>query len=191
MIIGVGVEGPSDRAFLDKVLHKHFRRWRFDLRMMKDRARLIRETPRLLETFRDAGYSAGFIVVDRDDTPCATGVIDEFDDSIRIEARKPLEDRFLFICVAVRGLEAWFLAEEAAILSSLPDVAYKAPPDTGTLDAGTRITGLWRSKYPATAFNKIDFAKTIAPKFSPSAARMHSASFNHFWTKINAKCSEK
>ena len=159
--------------------------------MMKDRARLIREAPRLLETFRDAGYSAGFIVVDRDDTPCATAVIDEFDETIRIEARKPLKDRFLFICVAVRGLEAWFLAEGAAIVSALPEVSYQAPRETGSVDAGTKIRSLWRSKYPGAAFNKIDFAKTIAPKFSPGVATMHSASFNHFWTKMSAKCGER
>ena len=37
MRIGVGVEGPSDLAFWDKVLHKHFPGVRFDIRNMKDR----------------------------------------------------------------------------------------------------------------------------------------------------------
>ena len=56
---GVGVEGPSDRIFWEKVLHKYFRRSRFDVRAMKTRDKLIRESPLLLETFRSAHYDAG------------------------------------------------------------------------------------------------------------------------------------
>ena len=53
MKIGVGVEGPSDRIFWDKLLHKSFSpAVRFDVRAMKDRARLIRSAPALLESFR-------------------------------------------------------------------------------------------------------------------------------------------
>lgn len=52
MTFGVGVEGPSDFQFWHKVLHKHFRGCRFDVRNMKNRDKLIRETPKLLETFR-------------------------------------------------------------------------------------------------------------------------------------------
>ncbi len=42
-IIGVGVEGPSDLQFWHKVLHKHFRGHKFDVRNMKNRDKLIRE----------------------------------------------------------------------------------------------------------------------------------------------------
>ena len=45
MKIGVGVEGPSDRAFWDKVLHKYFPGVRFDIRNMKTRDKLIRADP--------------------------------------------------------------------------------------------------------------------------------------------------
>ncbi len=72
MTFGVGVEGPSDFQFWHKVLHKHFRNCRFDVRNMKNR-------------------------------------------------------------------------------------------------------------------DKIDFAKTIAPKFDPSRARPHSASFRYFWDLMESK----
>ena len=34
MKIGIGVEGPSDRLFWDKMLHKHFPDCYFDIRNM-------------------------------------------------------------------------------------------------------------------------------------------------------------
>ena len=40
MTVGVGVEGPSDRDFWDKVLHKNFPVVRFDVRNMKNKERL-------------------------------------------------------------------------------------------------------------------------------------------------------
>ena len=40
MTVGVGVEGPSDRDFWDKVLHKHFPVVRFDVRNMKNSERV-------------------------------------------------------------------------------------------------------------------------------------------------------
>ena len=53
MTFGVGVEGPSDYQFWHKVLHKHFRGCRFDVRNMKNRDKLIRETPKLLDRLED------------------------------------------------------------------------------------------------------------------------------------------
>ena len=184
MSIGVGVEGPSDRTFWDKVLHKHFRGVHFDVRNMKNRCQLIRETPRLLETFRGAHYAAGFVLLDRDDTPCATAVINEFDPHIQSEARRPLDQRYLFICVAIRELEAWFLADAQAITSILPAVQYTPPQETAVLNAEVTLKGLWRQHHGNAAFNKIDFAGRMAPQFSPMAAQQRSSSFAHFWTRI-------
>jgi len=188
MTIGVGVEGPSDRVFWDKVLHKHFRRLRFDIRNMKDRDKLVRETPRLLETFRDAHYKAGFILVDRDAFPCVSSVLNEFDGLVQKEARKPLGQRFLFVCVAIRELEAWLLADGNAIVSVLPDVGYAAPSETGDLNAEKKLKDLWRKQHGGPSLNKIDFAKSIAPQFDPGEASLHSVSFRYFWTRITAKC---
>ena len=64
MTFGVGVEGPSDKHFWDKVLHKHFKGHSFDVCNMKNRDKLIRETPRLLNQFQNMRYAAGFILVD-------------------------------------------------------------------------------------------------------------------------------
>lgn len=59
MKVGIGVEGPSDREFWDKVLHKHFPKVRFDVRNMKTREKLINQSLQLLEQFRSLQYTAG------------------------------------------------------------------------------------------------------------------------------------
>lgn len=189
MTIGVGVEGPSDRAFWDKVLHKHFRRVKFDIRNMKNRDKLIREAPNLLETFRGAHYHAGFILIDRDKTPCVTEVFKEFDQRIQDEAQKPIEQRFLFICVAILELEAWFLADSKAITSVLPGISYSIIGETSALNGEKNLLNLWRQAYGYTTFNKIDFAKNIAPRFDPHSALRYSTSFNYFWDKMILKCN--
>lgn len=51
MTIGVGVEGASERTFWTKVLPKNFAGVRFDVRNLKNKERLIRATPRLLDAF--------------------------------------------------------------------------------------------------------------------------------------------
>jgi hypothetical protein len=191
MKVGVGVEGPSDRKFWDKVLHKHFRNVTFDIRNMKDRQKLIRETPRLLQFFRDAHYDAGIILVDRNDSLCVTEVISEFEEQIRSEARKQVQVRYLHICVAIRELEAWFLADAEAVNAVLPNVNCKPSNETGSLNAERILRDLWKKQYPNTAFNKIDFAGKIAPKFKPEEARAHSRSFEYFWARISRKCQHK
>lgn len=189
MTIGVGVEGPSDRAFWDKVLHKYFRQVKFDIRNMKNRDKLIRETPNLLETFRGSHYHAGFILIDRDKTPCVTKVFKEFDQQIQKEARKPLDQRFLFVCVAIRELEAWFLADSKAIASVLPGTSYKIIGERAAFNGEKNLLDLWRQTYGYnTTFNKIDFAKNIALPFDPHSALKYSASFKYFWDKMTLKC---
>lgn len=189
MIVGIGVEGPSDRSFWDKVLHKHFPRVRFDIRNMKNRANLIREASRLLESFRDSGYKAGLILLDRDKDPCVTAVISRFDRPIQTEVRQSLATRYLFACIAIKELEAWFLADATAIKGVLPNVAYSPPIDTGTVNAEVQLKSLWNRQFAGAAFNKIDFAKRIAPKFSPNRATLKSTSFTYFWQHISTIAS--
>ncbi len=64
-----------------------------------------------------------------------------------------------------------------------------ALPETGDIDAGEEMERLWRQQNGNVAFNKIDFAKSMATKFDPDAARAHSNSFTHFWTRIKSKTS--
>jgi hypothetical protein len=186
--IGVAVEGPSDRDFWDKVLHKHFRQARFDVHNMKNRGALIREVPRLVETFRDLRYAAGFIFVDRDADPCPGAVLRLLPAAIQMQARQPVNERFLFFLVAVRGLESWFLADDQAITALLPRATYSAPPETSELDPKEMIQRLWRQQHGRAAFNKIDFGKKMAPRFNPSRAVSHSASFAYSWGRITSRC---
>jgi hypothetical protein len=155
---------------------------------MQNRPKLTRSAPDLLESFRDAHYHAGFLLLDRDRTPCVTAVLNEFDPSIQHEASKPIADRYLFICIAVRGLEAWFLADQSAIAAVLPQSKWSAPTETGVLDAGTTIKGLWQQQYgKKVAFNKRNFAERIAAKFAPDEASQHYESFRLFWQRIKLR----
>ena len=189
MRIGVGVEGPSDRAFWDKVLHKHFPGVCFDIRSMNTREKLIHAAPRLLDSFRSLHYAAGFILVDRDRDPCIAAVLERFDAVSRDEARRPADARYLFVCVAIRGLEAWFLADAAAIKALLPKASYTAPSDTAGLNPGKKLKALWQQQHGLNSSpNKIGFASMMAPKFDPAAAGQHSASFTYFWSRLTAAC---
>jgi hypothetical protein len=188
MTFGVGVEGPSDYQFWRKILHKYFRGCRFDVRNMKNRDKLIRETPKLLETFRDCQYTAGFILVDRDDDPCLGSVLGFFDAAIRHLVRLPDKDsRFLHVCVAIKELESWYLADADAINSVIPGCNWNAPADTATVTKGT-LRRLVKTHFGRNAsFNEIDFAKSIGPKFTPARARPHSASFRYFWELLESR----
>ncbi|HXT40035.1 MAG TPA: DUF4276 family protein [Candidatus Angelobacter sp.] len=188
MTFGVGVEGPSDFQFWHKVLHKYFRGCRFDVRNMKNRDKLIRETPKLLETFRDCHYAAGFILVDLDDDPCLSSVLDLFDSAIRQAARRSdKRDRFLHVCMAIKELESWYLADADAINAVIPGCEWNAPADTGTVAKG-KVQGLVKTHLGRNAsFNEIDFAKSMGPKFNPGRARPHSASFRYFWELLESK----
>ncbi|MBX3746675.1 MAG: DUF4276 family protein [Verrucomicrobiae bacterium] len=188
MTIGIGVEGPSDYQFWNKVFHKHFRGCRFDVRNMKNRDKLIRETPKLLETFRDCRYTAGFVLVDLDDDPCLGSVFELFDAAVRSVVLLPDKGaRFLQVCIAVKELESWYLADAAAINAVIPGCAWSAPSDTGRVAKG-KVRSLLRNRLGKQAsFNEIDFAKSMATKFDPGRARPHSASFRHFWDRVESR----
>lgn len=188
MTFGVGVEGPSDFQFWDKVLHKHFRGHRFDVRNMKNRDKLIRETPRLLESFRDCQYAAGFTLVDMDDAPCISAVLELFDGAVRATARAgDRATRSFHVCVAIKEIESWFLADAAAIQSVMPGCTWAVPEDTRSA-AKSRLRALYKSHFGRqSSFNEIAFAKDIAPKFSPARAQPHSASFRYFWGIIEQR----
>ena len=188
MTIGVGVEGPSDFQFWNKVLHKHFRGCRFDVRILKGREKLIRETPRLLNTFRDCHYAAGFVLVDLDADPCFGSVFELFDETTRAVARLGnRHDRFLHVCIAVKDLESWFLADAEAINSVIRGCSWSSPHDTASV-AKAKVRALVKAQLGEnSSFNEIDFAKSIAPKFHPDRAGTHSASFRYFWELMESK----
>ena len=146
MTFGVGVEGPSDYQFWHKVLHKHFRGCRFDVRNMKNRDKLIRETPKLLDTFRDCHYAAGFILVDLDHDPCLSSLLHLFDAAIRTATRLPdKSSRFLHVCIAIKEIESWYLADADAVNAVIAGCAWQSPPDTCSVAKG-RLRTLVKSQ---------------------------------------------
>ena len=185
MKIGVGVEGPSDRTFWHEVLHKHFGGIQFDVRNMRTKETLIRGTPQLLESFRSLGYSAGFILVDRERDPCPGAVLERFDEAIRGEARIPVTERYLFVSVAIRGLESWFRADPFSINGLMAGANYIAPRETARVNPKRKLSDLWTKQFgPNSSPRKIGLARMMAPQFDPEVARQHSASFDHFWTRL-------
>ena len=185
MTIGVGVEGPSDRTFWTKVLHKHFSGVRFDVRNMQNKGNLIRETPQLLDSFRSFHYAACFILVDRHSDACTKAVFDRFDAVIQQESRRPYDERYVFICVAIKGLESWYLADPVAINKLLPKANYAAPHETANLSPKQKLKKLWKKQYGEnSAPNKIRFAHLMAPQFEPAEGRHRSASFDYLWTRL-------
>lgn len=189
MTIGVGVEGPSDLAFWKHVLAKHFRKCRFDVRNMKNRDKLIRATPDLCEEFRSAGRTAAIILVDRDSDTCVEAVLDRFDPDIREAATLPIGQRFLFLLVAIKHLECWYLADAGAINAVIPNGDYSSPADTCQWNGKRQIKELLRAAGGAGAFNEINFAQNIAPKFTPKQAKRHSKSFAYSWQRLTEICT--
>jgi Domain of unknown function (DUF4276) len=186
--IGVGVEGPSDLAFWKHVLGKHFKTCRFDVRNMKNRDKLIRAAPNLYEEFKNAGRSAAIILVDRDSDTCVEAVRNRFEPSMRQEASLPINQRYLFLLVAIKQIECWYLADAGAINSVIPNGDYSCPPDTCRWNGKRQIKDLLRAAGGAGGFNEIAFARSIAPKFTPARAKQHSKSFAYSWKCITEIC---
>lgn len=190
MKFGVGVEGPSDRIFWNKVLNKHFAPHHFDVRNMQNREKLIRATPALMEQFRSAKFDGVFILADKDKERCFTELRELFGETERRASRLPRPERFLNICAPVRNVEAWYLADEAGVRSAIPGTEYVVPASTDGKGKGA-IRGLLTALHGNQAtYNEILFATSIAPVFAPAIARLHSPSFNYFWTRLEEATSK-
>jgi hypothetical protein len=188
---GVGVEGPSDAAFWTKVLHREFRRCQFDVRNMKTREKLIRETPILYETFKDLHYNAGFVILDRDNDPCSTHILNLFEDSMQNAIRvNPFQNRFLLVFIAVTEVESWYLADEQAIRAVLNGYQYTARMNTSATSKSTLKKLIKSARGQNAGFNELGFAKEIALKFNPQRAVARSPSFGHFWDRVSAYCCQ-
>ena len=185
--IGIGVEGVSDRDFWRPFLRRIFPGIDFKFWTMKGREKLIRRTPDLLDTFRNAHFAAGIIIVDCDKDPCITHVMDLFEATVKQEFRTPREDAYFFLCVAVRKMENWFLADEHAVSQVLPDAQYDLTGDSSLIGVGTLLKRLWKERHGATStFNKRLFAASIAPHFDPDRAGTNSHSFARSWMRITS-----
>lgn len=179
--IGVGVEGPSDRLFWMKLLHRHFPGRRFEVHNMTNRPRLIRDAGRLLDAFRGAHYSAGVLVLDTDKEPCVEALISLFDERVQVELRRPHLDRFLFLGIARPKIESWYLADVEAIRDLFPASNYNPPIGT-KVHAKGKLNELCRNA--GSGYNEILFAELIGTKFDPLRARERSTSFRVAWERI-------
>lgn len=187
--IGIGVEGPSDYTFWNKVLPRHFADAGvlFQVSVMHGRSKLIGGAERLLAAFASTGCAAVFLLVDKDKDPCMTSVYEEFADEFRSRLRDGTRQPPCCLCVADRELESWYLADEEAMREALGLADYLAA--TG----GDRIAGKGRLQKLliehaslGAAFNEIAFAKQIGALFRPGNAARNSASFAYFWRKLES-----
>ena len=190
MKYGVMVEGPSDKTFWDKVLNKFTTDTQFDVRIMKDRGRVIRDSVKMLSDFKDFGYDGAVILVDQDKDECPVAVRELFSNVVQSELCAEPDERFCSLAVAQKGLESWLLASCCAINKVFPDSNYKCPPDSSKLNPLKTAKEVWKSRFGNSSFNKIEFAKLMSAEFDPCDAAQHSKSFARFGslTTITSDC---
>jgi hypothetical protein len=188
--IGIGVEGPSDKKFLDSLLKREYPKIRFHIQNMGCRTKLMRNASQLLNQWKECNFDAGFILIDCDKSICASQVVGEFERSIQEESRKYKPDRFLSVIVAIKEIEAWFLSDEQAIHSIFSQSDYNVPVETGAIGAEGLLKKFWK-KERKSSINKISFAETIALYFNPQRAMPHSESFAYFWSRLQETLNNK
>lgn len=185
--IGLGVEGPSDQAFWNKFLHRHFAGTvRFQISVMHGRTKLMNGASRLLAAFASANCSAVFLLVDKDKDPCMTAVYDEFPNEFRARLKNHTGEPICRLCVADKELESWFLAEECAMSEALGLANYTSTTGGGKIGGKGKLEKLLiEHTSRGAAFNEIAIAKQFGALFRPENAVKNSASFAYFWDKLN------
>jgi hypothetical protein len=187
--IGVGVEGPSDKAFWEKVLHRSFPGCLFKIVNLSGKIPLARTAPDVAERFRNSGYAAAFFLLDADKLPCASSALELFDESFRKTAfRQPVQSRFAHVVVAIRELESWVLADESCMRELLNYPEYEAPSLEEKAGGKARFQQLCREhRGPISGLDDRELAGRAGSRFSPTRARKHSRSFDYFWTRLAAR----
>lgn len=187
--IGIGVEGPSDKAFWEKVLHRSFPGCWFTIVTLSGRIPLARTAPEMAEGFRNSGHAAAFFLLDADKLPCATSVLELFDESFRAAAfLTPVTSRFAHIAVAIRELESWVLADEECVRDLLDYPEYKASAPDEKPGGKAKFLRLCHERN--LTFGGLDdreLAGRAGSRFSPARARKHSPSFDYFWNRLTAR----
>lgn len=189
--VGVVVEGPSDSVFWKRFLARVFSQYGyvFDVHSMKGGSRVIQESPRLADVFKKAGYHSTIIILDADKSPCASKVVNEFEQEFVNQARQqPPNLRFAQIFVALRELESWVLADPDCIrnLLSVPDYSTTRvePPISGK----ARFLRLCRESGMFLAgLEDLECARQAARCFDPERAAPNSHSFAYFWSRVIAR----
>lgn len=180
------VEGRSDLAFWETILHREFPGVRFDIKALKGRPKLMARAAEFVDGFRSLHYPLSIILVDRNSDPCVTATVQAFDQEIVAAARMPLGNRNVFVCVAVAELESWYLADEQAIQHAIPGTSFRAPPETGVVGAERAIRRLWgeAGHEGPPGGGKLGLARAVAQRFDPERAKRHSSSFAYFWDRV-------
>ena len=187
--IGIGVEGPSDYIFWNKVLHRHFAGAGilFRVSVMHGRSKLIRGAAGLAAAFADTRCAAAFFLVDKDKDPCMGSIYHAFADDFRDRLRHRTGQLPCRLCVADRELESWFLADEEAMRKALGFAEYSAGASGGKIAGKGKLEKLLiEHASVGLAFNEIAFAKLIAGEFNPENAAKNSASFAYFWKALES-----
>lgn len=106
--IGLVVEGDSERRLFED-LRPWFRSRGLDIKVVQagGRPRLIQEARQHLEVLRLRNCQRVFFLLDQDDDPCPPAVVNLLG-VLR-------QDPDVIICVIARELEAWLLADTAAV----------------------------------------------------------------------------
>ena len=187
--IGIGVEGPSDRAFWEKVLHRSFPGCWFTIVTFSGRIPLARTAPEMAEELRNSGHAAAFFLLDADKLPCAAAALELFDESFRKTAfRQPAASRFAHIAVAIRELESWVLADEGCIRDLLRYPEYKAPARNAKPGGKAKFQRLCQERnVTVSGLDDREVAGRAGSRFSPERARKHSPSFDYFWNRLTAR----
>ena len=187
--IGIGVEGPSDYTFWNKVLPRYFAGAGvvFQVSVMHGRSKLISGAERLLAAFASTGCAAVFLIVDKDKDPCMTSVYDEFSGEFQTRLRSRTNQPVCRLCIADRDLESWYLADEDAMRESLGLSDYSAPTGDERVGGKGKLQKLLiEHASVGAAFNEIAIAKQISMSFRPGNAARNSASFAYFWDKLES-----
>jgi hypothetical protein len=189
--VGVAVEGPSDFVFWSRFMGRMFSRhgYSFDVRSMKGGSRVIQESLKLTDDFHKAGYHSAIFILDADRSPCATIILEQFDEELRRDARQqPPCNRFANIFVALREIESWVLADETCVQRLLGIQAYKAASIDAQPVGKARLLRLCREQGVFLAGLKDrECARQAAGFFDPNRAAGCSPSFAYFWQRINAR----
>ncbi|MAF10338.1 hypothetical protein CMK11_07795 [Candidatus Poribacteria bacterium] len=178
--IALVVEGPSDDDFWRRLLARLYgaSEHRVEIVVTRDRGRLIARSSDLVASHRDDGYRATFFLLDIDRDACVRRVLDRFPEDVRRSAK---EDDDVFICVAVRGLESWYLADANAVNTVFEDAEYSVPADVEGANPKSELRRL-RPKY-----DKRWLARRFGNEFDPAAGGRHSPSLGRAWRLMSPK----
>lgn len=175
MVLGIVVEGRSDKEFCQKL----FRPWLIQqgyrsIRVVVpgDRSRLIRDAQKHYDTLSLQGCIRVLFLLDQDHDECPP---------ITANLINVREDNIL-VCVAARALEAWLLADSDAVNSATGHPPPRGRTDTIQNPKRDLQALFYRSnyKYPT----EMQMIKSISPRYSLERAAERNRSLQRLLERI-------